>query len=91
MKDDIQKYVTSCSICQMNKHSLRKQVGMLKPLPIPKGPFRIMTTDFITSLSKVHGCDAILVVVDRFLKHARFAPTTFILGAEDTAKLFNDY
>jgi hypothetical protein len=47
--------------------------------------------DFITSLPRVQGCDAIFVVVDRFTKQARFAPTTMSMGAEHTAKLFFDY
>jgi hypothetical protein len=91
MKDDVHNYVASCSKCQMNKHSTMKQAGLLKPLPIPQGPFRGVTMDFITSLPKVQGCDAIFVVVDRFTKQARFAPTTMSLGAEHTAKLFFDY
>jgi hypothetical protein len=50
-----------------------------------------VTMDFITSLPKEQGYDAIFVVVDRFSKQARFAPTTMKMGAEHTAKLFFDY
>jgi hypothetical protein len=39
MKDDVHNYVASCSKCQMNKHSTKKQAGLLKPLPIPQGPY----------------------------------------------------
>jgi antitoxin component YwqK of YwqJK toxin-antitoxin module len=91
MKDDVHNYVASCSKCQMNKHSTMKQVGLLKPSPIPQGPYRGVTMDFITSLPKAQGCDAIFVVVDRFTKQANFAPTTMNMGAEHTAKLFFDY
>jgi hypothetical protein len=81
MKDDVHNYVASCSKCQMNKHSTMKQAGLLKPLPIPQGPYRGVTMDFTTSLPKAQGCDAIFVVVDRFTKQARFAPTTMNMEA----------
>jgi hypothetical protein len=66
MKDDVHNYVASCSKSQMNKHSTMKQAGLLKPLPIPQGPYRDVTMGFITSLPKEQGYDAIFVVVDRF-------------------------
>jgi hypothetical protein len=47
--------------------------------------------DFITSLPRAQGCDAIFVVVDRFTKQARFALTTMNMGAEHMAKVFFDY
>jgi hypothetical protein len=91
MKDDVHNYVVSYAKFQMNKHSTLKQAGLLKLLLILQGPYRDMTMDFITSLPKAQGYDAIFMVVDRFSKQARFAPTTMSKGAEHTAKLFFDY
>ncbi|KAA0032953.1 reverse transcriptase [Cucumis melo var. makuwa] len=44
--------------------------------------------DFITHLPKVSDFEAILVIIDRFLKYATFIPTTKQCSAEMTAQLF---
>ena len=88
MKEDIAHYVKTCITCQANRASYRKQVGLLRPLPIPDGPWESVSMDFITSLPESRGSDAIFVVVDRFSKLARMEPTKGTATAFETAVLF---
>ena len=71
MKEDIAHYVKTCITCEANRASYRKQVGLLRPLPIQDGPWECVSMDFITSLPESRGSDAIFVVVDRFCKLAK--------------------
>ena len=90
LKGDVEKYVASCTKCQMNKASTQKIMGLLSPLSISKQPYRCLSMDFMTSLPQVQGYDSIFVIVNRFSKLARFIPTKWSEGAEKTAKLFYD-
>ena len=69
-----------------------KPYGKLEPLPVPKRPWQEVSLDFITQLPSSHigqaEYDAILVVVDRYTKMARFIPTTTELAAPEFAALF---
>ncbi|GJP51198.1 hypothetical protein CLOM_g10360 [Closterium sp. NIES-68] len=63
MTDDVQKFVTSCTICQRMKSSKQKTAGLLQPLPVPEQPWQMVSLDFITGLpTTTSGHDAILVV-----------------------------
>ena len=69
--------------------------GLLVPLPIPTGPWRDISLDFIIGLppSLYIGVvyDAILVVVDRFSKMVRYVPTVNIVNATGVGILITDY
>ena len=69
---DVQKCVAACSVCSRNKNSHFPPSGLLRPLPIPKCPWRHMALDFITGLPVSDGLSVILVMVDRFSKVAHF-------------------
>jgi len=64
LKDDVEEYVKTCLTCQQNWTLNKKQVGLLRPLPIPKGPWESVPMDFMDSLPPSKGFDAIMVVVD---------------------------
>lgn len=74
------------------KTSRRKDPGLLHPLKIPEGRWKHITMDFITSLpdTKLHKCNAVMVIVDRLTKRAHFVATKSTATAQDTAKLFRD-
>jgi hypothetical protein len=50
--------------CQQNWALNKKQVRLLRPLPISKGPWESVSMDFMVNLPPSKGFDAIMVVVD---------------------------
>jgi len=76
LKGDVEKYVASCIKCQMNKATIQKTMGLLRPLPIrqSQGNPPKVSMDFMISLPLVQEFDTIFVVIDRFSKEARFMP-----------------
>jgi len=54
------------------KDKAHKTYGLLKPLEVPKEPWKHISMDHITGLTKSNGFTAILVVVDRFSKMIEF-------------------
>ncbi|MBW0591003.1 hypothetical protein O181_130718, partial [Austropuccinia psidii MF-1] len=74
--------------CSRNKNIHHKKFGLLKPLPIPSGPWICLSMDFITQLPLSNSFDSILVIVDRFSKMAVFIPTIASITSLDLAHLF---
>ena len=94
MGTDIKEYVTTCSVCQNIAISRHKPYGKLEPLPVPERPWQEVSLDFITQLPRSYigtaEYDAILVVVDRYTKMAKFIPTTTDIAAPEFAALFHE-
>lgn len=91
MATDVRRFVTTCSACQRNKVQGKKPIGLLQPLPVPKGPWEQVTMDFITGLPCTDaGYDAVLVFCDKFSKMVHFAACNTETDAFETAKLFRD-
>lgn len=53
MDDDIETYVKSCYVCQMDKPERVKEAGLLQPVPILERSWASVSMDFISGLSKV--------------------------------------
>ena len=70
MEDDIEAYVKTCHVCQVDKTEHKKEAGLLQPLPFPEGPWPSVSMDFIYGFSNVDGKASIIVVVDRFSKYS---------------------
>ena len=87
MNQDIRAYVASCDVCQKIKHTCQGPIGLLQPLPIPNGPFEVITMDFITELPPSKSYDAILVIVDKLTKYGHFIPMQNTSSAKDMAHL----
>ncbi|MBW0576630.1 hypothetical protein O181_116345, partial [Austropuccinia psidii MF-1] len=62
MTQFIKDYVSSCQQCSRNKNIHHKKFGLLKPLPIPNGPWICLSMDFITQLPLSKSFDSILVI-----------------------------
>ncbi len=79
LKDDVQRYVRECVVCQQNKGEHTFSAGLLQPLPIPDRKWESISMDFITGLPRVQGRDCIYVVVDCLTKFAHFfsIPSTY--------------
>lgn len=89
MGRSVHHYVTACGSCQLNKPSNQAPLGLLQPLPVPENKFEHITMDFITDLPPTKGgYDAVLTIVDRLTKLARFVPLQKDASAKDVAVLF---
>ncbi|KAE9310844.1 Transposon Ty3-I Gag-Pol polyprotein [Phytophthora rubi] len=89
MSKYIQRYVNTCELCQRNKARQTKPPGLLQSLEIPGGRWIDVTMDFMVELPKTAaGKDAIMVIVDRLTKRAKFIATNTAATAEETAALF---
>ena len=86
--EDVQAYVKSCLVCQMDKTERKKTVGLLQPFLIPERPWENISMDFITGFPKVRDFKSVFVVVDRFSKYAVFIPAPDACPAEEATKLF---
>ena len=82
LKDDVQKHVKECTVCQQNKGEHTYPAGLLQPLPISNRKWESISMDFITGLPRVQGRDCIYEVVDWLTKFAHFfaIPSTYIIA-----------
>ena len=88
----VEDFVKRCPSCQVNKASNQCPAGLLKPLPIPQGPWESVGMDLITSLPvTAAGHTAILVFIDRFSKMSHFAAITDNITAKDCATEFRHH
>jgi transposase InsO family protein len=88
MKLSIQQFVAACGVCQQAKVEHVKKPGLLQPLPVPTRPWEMVSLDFIEALPRVHNCDVILVVIDRFSKFGHFIPLSHPFTALQVAQAF---
>ncbi|KAL0388133.1 UNVERIFIED_CONTAM: Transposon Ty3-G Gag-Pol polyprotein [Sesamum radiatum] len=52
MEEDVEAYVRTCLVCQLDKVERKKEAGLLQPLPIPEVPWQSVSMDFITGFPK---------------------------------------
>ncbi|GBG59590.1 hypothetical protein CBR_g49850 [Chara braunii] len=91
-KDFVKDYVAECPTCEEVNSANHLPYGLLQPLPIPKGRWQSILMDFIGPLRPPtpHGHDAILVVIDCFMKRARFVPCCYAISAREVANIVFD-
>ncbi|GBG83168.1 hypothetical protein CBR_g36784 [Chara braunii] len=91
-KDFVKDYVAECPTCQEVNSANHLPYGLLQPLPIPEGRWQSISMDFISPLRPPtpRGHDAILVVVDRFTKRARFVPCRYAISAREVTDIVFD-
>jgi hypothetical protein len=86
----VKDYVTTCDIYSHSKVPRHCPYELLRPLPIPRKPWSLISTDFITNLPSSKAFDSIFVVVDRLTKMAHFMPFNKTGLGEETMRLFMD-
>ena len=90
LKEDVKKYVQGCFKCQQNKVQHQRKVGELHPLEILKGPWQEISIDIMGPLLKSNEMDAIVVIVDRFMKMIRLKTTITNISLKGIAKIYRD-
>lgn len=91
MYEEVKNYITSCYSCQRNKPVNQAPMGLLQPIPVPEGNWKIVSMDLITQLPKSrNGNDAIVVIIDKMSKMAHFIATTTNIDAPKLAQLYFD-
>ena len=88
MEDDIEAYVKSCLVCQLDKTERKKEAGLLQPLPIAEHPWASVSMDFISGFPRVDGKASIMVVVDRFSKYGICIAAPTLCSSEIAVELF---
>lgn len=86
MKDEVMDYLKGCETLGRTKVKRSLPEGLLKPLDIPQGPWKLISMDYIVELPTSNGYNAILVIVDQFTKMAYFLPTTTNCTTKETIK-----
>lgn len=74
MKEHAWQYVQSCYVCQHAKPERVCYPGLLEPLPIPDGAWKVVTMDFIDGLLLSGKYNCIHMVDDKFTRYAQFLP-----------------
>lgn len=90
MNKDVKSYIDSCQACLASKRSTGPVQGLLMKIDTPKRPWEVIHMDFVTALPKAgpDSNNAVLVVVDRFTKKAKFLPTHDTATGKQTAMLY---
>ena len=88
MGDDVQAYVKSCLVCQLDKTKKKKMAGLLQPLPILERSWKSISMDFFTGFPKARDYKSIFVVVDRFSKYLVFMAAPEACPTEEAAIFF---
>jgi hypothetical protein len=89
---DVKEFIDACIPCRQSKSTRHAPYGLLKPLPVPDGPWEDVTMDFVTDLppsamgKEVY--DSIMVIVDKLTKMAHYIPVCKTIDAKDLAMTF---
>jgi hypothetical protein len=92
MKDEIQKYISGCEICQKNKIRRQANNTKLEPLHIPERIGDAYNVDFMTKLPKSgkDEFDMCMILVDRLSQRVFHINMHESATAEDCATAFYD-
>ncbi|KAG8871131.1 hypothetical protein FRB98_001016, partial [Tulasnella sp. 332] len=83
------EYVDNCDSCLRTKTINQKPQGNLQPLEAPTGRWTDIMYDFVVKLPITKKKNnSVLVIVDRFTKHAHFVATKELSTAKETADMF---
>jgi len=92
MERQCRDYVQHCDRCQRTTTRRHRPYGQLNKLPEATRPMSELAMDMITGLPPVRLAtgevvDAIIIIVDRFSKYARYFTVSVEHGSEDLAEI----
>jgi hypothetical protein len=85
---EVDKYCETCGICQANKTSMQRPVGLLHPLPIPNRPWGSIGMDFIGPFPTSKGYDYLWVIICRLTSMVHLIPVNTTVKASELALLY---
>ncbi len=94
MACEVKAYTQACSTCRHVRPVRHRPHGSMELLPQPRGPWIDISVDFIAVLQisrrkrHVKSHNAILVVVNRYTKQARYSPCYDTLHAVGLAEIY---
>jgi hypothetical protein len=88
LRQDVGKYIRSCTACAISKPTTKKQ-GLYTPLPTPNKPWESISMDYMSGLpSTKRGNDCVFMVVDLFSKMVILSTCKKNITTKSTSKLF---
>jgi hypothetical protein len=88
LRQDISKYIKSCTACCISNPAIKKQ-GLYTPLPTPERPWESISMDYMFDLSSTKkGNHCVSMVVDWFSNMAILTTCKKSITATDTTKFF---
>ena len=85
---EVNKYCMTCSICQVNKTSMQRPVGLLHTLLISNRPWGLIGMDFIGPFLKSKGFDYLWVVICRLTSMVHLIPVNTMTKASELVSLY---
>jgi hypothetical protein len=83
----ISAYVEGCDRCQRYQKDLHPK-ALIQPQEVPEGPWQTIGIDLIGPLPVSRGKDAILNIVDHYMKQIHLFPVTTQLMADGVASIY---
>jgi hypothetical protein len=83
----ISAYVEGCNRCQHYRKDLHPK-ALIQPQEVPEGPWQTIGIDLISPLPVSRGKDAILNIVDHYMKQIHLFPVTTQLTADGVASIY---
>ena len=90
LQKDIEAYIKGCDTCQKVKAKNSTTSTPLHPNEIPSSPWEITSVDLIGPLPQSEGKNAILVIIDCFLKMIHLFPVMDTITSKGVATIFCD-
>ena len=92
MRQDVEKFVSTCDICQMNKPSRLKPQGEMIPVQIPDTICMSYNIDYLTDLPEATEMtyDMLMIIVDRHSMRIFAIPTWRRSTGAIAAEQFHD-
>ncbi|KAK3516799.1 hypothetical protein QTP70_023674 [Hemibagrus guttatus] len=66
LRQDVERYIRSCSTCAQTPVSCQLPEGLLEPLPTPQHSWSHLSMDFLTDMPNSGGFTTVMVMVYRF-------------------------
>ncbi|CAM4764697.1 unnamed protein product [Rotaria magnacalcarata] len=92
MRNSIQKYIKSCTLCQQYNISRHRKHGQLRPISPTDGPFSLVGIDYCGSLKRTPRENQYVFVITDYFTRYTTAIALLNCTTETTARaLFNEY